>query len=449
MDRFEINTSNKSYCFIMVIGADNNLSFSTNDTLAQFAETIQDNSIVICLVDYAEYAGQSKILEISQSSIRTIQELGEINSGDPEVIQDFLNYALQATRGIPHTAIGFRSHGTGAMDDAQSAIAFEKLNSYFEQSLNRVHLDELKSSEEDWADTLQMKRKSSFWNTYNSVSVIHPDNVHPFWRKVIQHDTLIMIGPDKTSKDFISNEEIKEIFSNLERENSIQSRFPLDIVFCDTCANGMVEVIEQFGSAFSVFVASEEYIEMTDFPYSSLFSSMQVNPPINAQEWAKQILSCYSEKNCEPGSSRLVTISAFNPVNEITHKFKKLVTQLGRKDPFADLWVREAAEKSTNFNYGQYEDSRDMVDFLKNLKNISSDIGIKNICEEVIVSIERTRVGVVACGQEANNTNGLAIWIPLDQSNRDRFIRQYRNLDFNKITGWSDYIENIVYPENS
>ena len=105
---FAVRDSDVTHAIIQIFGGDNNLSRFVPEDLQEMASGNRGRFAVLALVDYASKGGS--VVELSpRAGNHVVEELGEINTGDPETLATFLARALVDLR--PRRAQGHRLLG--------------------------------------------------------------------------------------------------------------------------------------------------------------------------------------------------------------------------------------------------------------------------------------------------------------------------------------------------
>jgi hypothetical protein len=112
---FAVSGPGASHVIIELFGGDNSLSAFVNEDLAEMADGLKaakgNHFAILALADTRDSGG--KVIEIGRDGkLRTIEDLGEIDTGDPGTLASFIARAL---RTYPHSrkALGFWHHGSG------------------------------------------------------------------------------------------------------------------------------------------------------------------------------------------------------------------------------------------------------------------------------------------------------------------------------------------------
>ncbi len=211
----------------------------------------------------------------------------------------------------------------------------------------------------------------------------------------------------------------------------------VDLIFSDTCLNGMVEVLTQFRNFATVIVGSEDLEPGDGWDYEGWLRLMSENPPDTADEWGRQAVEAYRRYYHDVHAAHPCTLAAFRTSDEIASVFGKLVTKCKTIGPTGFEWLRQARDYTQAF---AYRDTFDMRDFAVNLKRIASDASVKEICDELIKEFDQACVEAVKLGSSVQDSHGLAFWFPTTRYAFTNVEGTYRELDFNRETNWADYL---------
>ncbi|VVP60003.1 hypothetical protein PS850_06153 [Pseudomonas fluorescens] len=406
---FEIDLNNITHVVIEIFGGDNNLSSFVIEDLQEMAAGNNGNFAVIALTDFAGEEASVKALTPGKG-LRTIEFLGEINTGDPEALTEFLARALVTANGTPHIAIGFWDHGSGVFDE------FDPEEIYIERRLRYIprHL---------------RSRSRPARHLFISPSRLA---AQPRLRAMLHDDT---------NGGLLTNYEahgvLKAAFS---RAGILGSK--IDLIFSDTCLNGMIEVLDQLKEFAQVVVASEDLEPGDGWEYQEWFSRMSDNPPMDAEEWGRQAVEAFEAGYLTRPLEHPCTLGAFRTNNNITESFKLLVSHLASHGASGMNWVKLAILDTQSF---AQRDTFDIYDFAERLKTITSSNEIADACNEIQSTLDSARVHSIALGEVVKNSNGLAFWYPTTQYSYYEVSETYRKLNFNQDTGWSEYLDNYRF----
>jgi hypothetical protein len=164
---------------------------------------------------------------------------------------------------------------------------------------------------------------------------------------------------------------------------------------------------------------------------------MSQQPPKGAEEWASQAIEAYEEGYRYLLDAHPCTLGAFRTEQDIAKKFKNLIETCDQKDQRGFAWLMEARYYTQSF---AYRDTYDIRDFAEKLKTIASDKDIKSACEDIAAAFDQACVHSVALGDGVKDSHGLAFWFPGGKKAYRDVVDTYKELQFNKITGWVEYL---------
>ncbi|MCI5167543.1 MAG: hypothetical protein D3903_15990 [Candidatus Electrothrix sp. GM3_4] len=92
---FNVTKKNPTHVVIEMFGGDNNLDEFVDKDMDEMLAGISDEMSALCLVDYYGTEKHAQVFELTKAGKKkSVEDLGEINTGDPEVLGDFLSRAL-------------------------------------------------------------------------------------------------------------------------------------------------------------------------------------------------------------------------------------------------------------------------------------------------------------------------------------------------------------------
>jgi hypothetical protein len=241
---------------------------------------------------------------------------------------------------------------------------------------------------------------------------------------------------DDTSGDLLTNYEahlvVKEAFKRARR------RAPLDLLFSDTCLNGMIEVCEQFRDFATIILGSEELEPGDGWDYARWFSSMSSSPPRTAAAWARQAVRSYADAYRRRTEEHPVTMGAFASANTIASAFKAFVGALGPSDGTGFDTIRDTREDAQSF---ADEDTYDLVDFAERCAAATDSARVRTAARAIAKAVSEARVDACAFGDDVADAHGLAFWCPTNRRGYNEVAPTYRRLAFDKAVGWTKYLD--------
>lgn len=402
---FETKSKDAELVIIELFGGDNNLSHFVYEDLQEMAAGIDGPIVVLGIADLANKP--ASVVEVGKGTgIVTLEEWGEIDTGDPEVLCRFLTRALM-TFPKARKALGFWDHGTGVFDETD---ATEKLLSRSVHSVQRVD------------------RSRSF----------------PARRLFFSKASLV---EDPLTRGMLHDDTNGGVLTNLEASHMIATAFkaagvtePIDLIFSDTCLNGMIEVLEQLGPFAKCVVGSPELEPGDGWDYQKWLSLVSKSATRSPDDLGKAAVDAFIEGYKPFPNKYPCTLAAFRGQNDITAAFAELIKSSRRDGGYDTMFFLDHARaKSQDF---AKRDTYDLRNFAERVVTISdSKPDLTKAARDLIAAIDAARIHNGTLGDTVTNSTGLAFWFPSSSSALRRDIKTYEHLDFAKKSGWSDFLK--------
>lgn len=404
---FPVAVPDVSHVIIEIFGGDNNLNDYVNEDMAEMLAGARGNFAMLGLADYAR--NKAVVLELSpriNGGRRVVEEWGEIDTGDPETLAAFIARALATYGSGVRKAIGFWDHGSGMFDEGDP---------------NETVLERRAMRTPRHLRTRSFRERRLFLSRYRN-------SMDPGARAMLHDDTNA------------------GVLTNLEATGVLKAAFgragqqdKVDMIFSDTCLNGMIEVLEQLKDFAHCVVGSEELEPGDGWEYQEWLSLMSDQPPADPDQWARQAVEAFGRGYDGRTNEYPCTLAAFRSAHGVTDAFAGLVAAVRPLGEAGfDLMMR-ARMRTQSFasNY----DSFDLRHFADRLSAVATDQGVLDACERLRGALAEARVHAVALGPTVTNAHGLAFWFPGSTATYQRDIVTYRRLLFAERTGWADYLE--------
>ena len=402
---FNALATEADYVIIELFGGDNNLSHFVYEDLNEMAAGINANIAVIGLADLANKP--ASVVEVSRGNgIQTLEEWGEIDTGDPEILMRFLVRAL-ITYPKARRAIGFWDHGTGVFDETD---ATEKLLSRSMHSVQRV--DRSRS----FAARRLFFPKSKLINDPQTRSMLHDD----------------------TNGGVLTNLEAAKMIASAFKLAGVTQ--PIDLIFSDTCLNGMIEVLEQFGPYAHCIVGSPELEPGDGWDYQRWLSRVSTELPKTPFDWGRTAVEAFHDGYKPYPAKFPCTLGAFRTKNDITAAFSALM-RTSRRDGGYDtmFFLDHARAKAQDFAKRDTYDLRSFAERVVAIADTKPELA--KAARDLIVAIDEAKVHNCCLGDTVTGSNGLAFWFPSSSSAMKRDIKTYERLDFSSKSGWGDFLK--------
>ena len=400
--RFDIDLSGITHVIIEIFGGDNNLTDYVLTDLKEMEIGNSGNFAVLGLVDL-RYNNNSSVMAITpDKGLFVLEELDEIDTGDPETLANFLSRALITAKDVPHKAIGFWDHGTGVFDES------DPNEIYLARSIR----------------TMPRRHKNQSVNARKLFLSGQKANAST---RAMLHDDV--------SGGVLTNYEAHGVLAAAFDRADVHNK--VDIIFSDTCLNGMIEVTEQFKEFAEVIIGSEDLEPGDGWPYHEWLGRMSQSPPQSAEDWAVQAIDAFEDGYKARFNVHPCTLGAFRAENGISAAFKGLIDTLETSGKEGMKSVKLAISDTQAF---ARHDAFDISHFCDQLVSNSSDANVIAKAQTLKSAFNAARVKQVTLGPTVTDARGLAFWFPTTKYNFQNVLQTYPKLAFDKRTGWSDYL---------
>jgi len=383
------NASNKAKWTVMVyMAGDNNLDGAALRDIAEMAKVGSTKDVnVLVQLDRIEdkLTRRFRITKGGGFKKDCIESFGDTNTGDPQILYDFVRWAADNYPADRHCLILW-NHGSGWWEEEEKSRAAgpgrQKARHLFRHALPQAH------------------------------------------RSICYDDT--------SGGDALDNRELRIVLAGI---CALLGR-KIDLLGMDACLMNMVEVAYQLRESVNVIVGSEIEEPFDGWPYAEILTRLTARPRQDAAALARWIVRSYllSYK----GKDETVTQSALDVsrIGEMTAKVDALsASLLAALDTDAKL-IEAAWRRSPRF----YDDNYiDLACFTKNLrKKAGTDIEAK--ANDLLAALKTGKGRAILrqgkIGREVRGTCGLSIYFP-----GDRINSAYRNLEFSGDCKWITFLE--------
>jgi hypothetical protein len=402
---FSRNTKFAKWTFMVYLDADNNLE---NAGIVDFQEMARvgstDDVNIVVQMDRHPYSsppyyndafgnwdGTRRFLirKGDDPSEDPVQNLGEQNMGKPDVLQNFVEWAI-TTYPAEHYALVIWNHGDG------------------------------------WRD--EVEEKTNITQQLNSTIVK-------------------AIAGDDTDGDILYMREVQTAIENAEKnlQERLNKNIKIDIIGFDACLMGMVEVAYAMRNAANYMVGSENVEPGDGWPYHTILQALTANPSLSPDSLSKIIVSRY-------GSSYKITQGITQSAVDIS-KLNNLVAKIDAFTEEANKeWGNlKAARNSSRTYHPPFSKScwgADLWDFADKVYSTVVNPDIKNAASDLKGAIDDFIIGEYH-SMNMEGSHGVAIYFPpnLTKFNNDPEHTGYMQdnnfmlVDFVKDHKWDTWLE--------
>lgn len=349
-----------------------------------------------------------------------VKDLGEINTGDPKVLIDFILWGAE-NYPAEHYLVVVWNHGAGWDDE----------NIY---RLARTIKMGISRKSQSISDT-DFGAKSTI--PFASMRAIESRRMRRavFSTSIEKALTTRAIAFDDDAGDFLDNIELKKVFSAVTAKLGRK----LDIVGMDACLMNMVEVQYQLKDEALFCVGSEEVEPGDGWPYDTVLAALAAKPSMTPEAVSKMIVDKYL-KSYKASDSVTQSACDITKSPKVAAAIDGLATSLikGSVSPAVRMAVIQARSKAQAYYTPEY---LDLADFCALLGLSTTNKEIKAACAAVIDSL--TNKGMVVKsghkGDTVKNSHGVSIYFPTK-----KISPLYRKLDFVKKTKWGEFLKGYV-----
>jgi Clostripain family len=236
------------------------------------------------------------------------------------------------------------------------------------------------------------------------------------------------------------------VLTNLEAAGMLRAAYAragfaggkVDLLFSDTCLNGMAEVVEELKEFAACVVGSEELEPGDGWEYHEWLGRMSDDPPATPEQWAAQAVDAFGAGYAERPDQYPCTLAACRADNRVASSFAELVEALRRAGPAGFGWVLRA--RATAQSFTSDKDSCDLKDFATRLGAAASTGEVAEAAAAVAAAVDEAVVRSVALGPTVRRAAGLAFWCPATGGGFEADAETYARLAFDRRTGWSGYL---------
>lgn len=402
-DKAMIQQSGKAKWTVMVyMAGDNNLDGAALRDIEEIAQVGSTKDVnVLVQLDRLEDKKTRRFLITKGGGYDRdcLETFGETNTGDPQVLEDFLTWSVERFPAERYFLILW-NHGGGWWEEARSRAAAPKSPAV--RSLRT------------------RSRASLFHHSTNATG-------HSTHRSICYDDT--------SGGDALDNSELKNVLANACATIGRK----IDILGMDACLMTMVEVAWQLRDSVEILVGSEIEEPNDGWPYAEILQFLTAKPKSKtdsvARKVVKQYVASYRDQDETVTQSAINTVSTEEIIRALIPLAAELLSDLDKNRKLIQ-WAWDHAQKFYDDNY------LDLYAFARKLR--SKDRGkISEKADALIAALKTGNAKSILCqsklGKEVAGTKGLSIYFPAESINP-----AYRRLDFAIDSQWAIFLERYL-----
>jgi hypothetical protein len=424
LSRFRPNLSSsrkKTWTFMVYMGGDNGSVLSSLEGAgeADLAEMKQigSNDRLNVVAQYDRMSDhRSRRYHITRANPLAkdmVADLGETNTGDPQVLRSFITWAV-TTYPADHYALVLWNHGSGWKEDD-----IYQLGKALRLPPETVNAREARRF-------AQRRASRAFFST----------TMRQLLERASPSRAVLF---DDSSRDFLDNAELAGVLAFAAGVTGGK----LDLLGMDACLMSMIEVAYQCRRSVKVFVGSEETEPAAGWPYQRVLGQLAAQPDVTPQAFGSSIVSEYIASYDAGAASEVVTQSALDlsRMEDVAAALDQLSVALmaGIADPRVYGGVRRARKDAQSFYDRDYLDLLSLCTlFQKYCPSQPVNDAAQNLIDLVSPGAEGSMVlNALSLGSEIQDSHGLAIYFPPE----GRVSPFYETLEMSKTTRWHDFLE--------
>jgi Clostripain family len=347
-----------------------------------------------------------------------VGDLGETNTGDPKILEDFILWAAGKYPAEHYMAVIW-NHGSGWDDEDVYRLG---------RSMKRdIVRKRTTISDTSFGAALPFGTARAVSGGAMKTAV--------FRTSVEKALTSRAIAFDDGARDFLDNMEMKKVFSAVTQT----LRRKIDVLGMDACLMNMFEVQYQLRDAADFCVGSEEVEPGDGWPYNTVFSALTSEPSMTPRRLSATIVDNYirSYRSADNVTQSACDISKAGTVADAVDKLAMVLID-GISRPAVRMSLIRARSQVQSYYKADYVD---LVDLCGLISEETGSSEIKTACVSVIDSV--TGRGMIVKsgykGADVNHSHGMSIYFPTK-----KISPLYTKLDFAKKTKWSAFLEAYI-----
>lgn len=398
------------WTFMVYLAGDNNLSAAGEIDLAEM-RTIGSSAEVniVAQFDNAGPVGTTRYHICRNGIGEQSAPLGKTDSGSPEVLLDFVKWAVTAFPAQRY-ALVLWNHGNGWEPTEIDRIA---------AGVGATDYSAREAAE---------RSSSPLGKVFFRTSV----------RRIMELTSRAerAICSDDGSGHSLDTVELGAVMAEIVKLTGK----PIDLLGMDACLMSNLEVAYQVRDLVGCIVASEESEPNEGWPYDRVLQTLVQNPLLSTAELASRIVRDYIQSYAQRGYSGDVTQSALDlsRIQQLAQPLDDLADDLSRNMAAVAEEVWAAQRKSVRFYHNTLWD---IGDFCSELARATRNAGVRSAAQRVVQALA-SGVGqfVLAeshLGAGVNNCTGANIYLPALTS----VSRYYDELDFARSHRWAGFLK--------
>lgn len=395
---------------MVYLAGDNNLSEAGETDLGEMKDVGSTSEVnIVAEFDRIGDDAHSKRYYVQKDNLQEVADLGETDTGDPNVLKGFIDWAADNYPAERYALILW-NHGGGWEPSSIDTIAQEVGTKGYSRS-------------EGTERSGTPLRRAFFRSTMQQIFSLESPEERA-------------ICSDDGSGHSLDTIELGKVL-DLAVDKLGQ---PLDLLGMDACLMSNLEVAYQARDTVKYIVASEENEPFNGWPYDSLLARLVAEPNIPTDEFAAYIVDDYIRSYVDSGYIVTQTALDLSKVDQLTKPLDDLADALLTHMPQSAFEIWTAQRKTTGKFW--HNTLWDIAHFCEMLAQDTTNEVVRKAAEQVHraheVGVGRFVVAEAHLGEKVDHCGGVTIYLMPPPNEISRY---YDDLDYSTDYRWSELIK--------
>ncbi len=414
-------TAKKQWTVMVYLAGDNNLDSAGTVDLKEMKKVGSTDEVNVV----AQFDREGKGIATNRYFLKKgstlakdlVKSLGETNTGDPRVLEDFLKWGI-TNYPAAHYLFVVWNHGNGWNDENVYRAARDGLN----MSIRRR--GDVVLPTKGAGESVSIRRIRAIGGRKFRRAL--------FGTTIARAITTRGIAYDDSAQDFLDNIEMKKVLASVKK--TLKEK--VDILGMDACMMSMAEVGYQLRDSVSLTVGSEEVEPGDGWPYDRILGKLVAKPTMLPKELAATIVDEYiasypknagvTQSACDLGKSAVLA----GAVDKLAKVLNGSLSDAGTRSAVVESRLQTQAYDSPDYV--------DLYDFCDLLGGKCEKAEVTEACDLVKKAIQPDGFVIRSGykGKRVEGSRGLSVYFP--QKNLSQL---YGSLDFTKKTAWKQFLQ--------
>jgi hypothetical protein len=354
----------------------------------------------------------------STISSAVLQDLGEVNMGDPNSLTSFISWA---TTNYPATnyALVLWDHGGGWQKKGISdPVKISSVSGYVPSEIRGLKKGFITSSP---SEVKEITGSGSSFKGLDLPAVLkkalfNPDNV------------LKNVCVDETSGDVLYNREVSDAIAG--------AGIHLNLIGFDACLMAMIENAYQLRNLGDFMVGSEETEPGDGWPYDLVLADLKATPDMTPASLAQTIVIKYGQYYDAAGTPTTQSAIDLQKIGDVKTKLDAFTQAIVTNNT---LWsnVAQANEEIDKYTVPEH---KDLYHLAQKIQDMSSDATVDAAAGNLKAAIAAAVIQYHSSSPKFVNSKGIAIYMS-DASNYNAHYGEASNgIQFMQDSQWDEFL---------